>query len=1250
VSSYRVRLRRDLPAICSYPADTCSTVANLPTRTTPKGYGTQQREQTLNAFSCCFASAVEADSSPATPQVHGPSAASGMSTSSDTGAASYGLDNHNRRLKRSYSRSQDDDPFAEYADNKIKRRTPSPMPLAFGTYSPAGGNLGTAPEVIDLTGDEYVTSRLKSGTSLRLTLDLSSDDVEIVREQEIQMQGYRRNKAIADGDAALARQLQEGYPLSPHAPSASQADGSSRPSAFDRITNRTFLSRPSSQTSIIPVASSGPIKREQPTFGSPGFPPAAFLRDGWTSPQQGVAKPEPGLGRLSTGTQPPFSQYQMPGAFPEDPTSANPLSGWPPGSGNLTALPPGHPYHRYSPLPYPPSRLAHPDQHTASIGSASSGQASSLAGTSSVLPQPYPQNASMMRPGMYVGGSYGALNRLARMASSWASPSSYIKSDSLASVINGMDSNPFNYPSFDPGKSAAEIDQDIKNLLQNIGGDDEEAAAENREGTPDALRYPLYPHQQIALKWMKKMEEGTNKGGILSDDMGLGKTISTLSLMVSRPSEKPSVKTNLIVGPVALLRQWEREIQTKLKPNYKMSVYVMHGVQRKQSFEDLRLYDIVLTTYGTIAAEWKRLEKYKRDHDGEAFDDNRELAKKCPILHGKSKWYRVILDESQFIKNINAQCTRAAHDIVATHRWCLTGTPMMNGVHELFPLIKFLRITPYNEQTAFNKAFSSLNPKNSARADSLKQNRAMKQLQVVIKAIMLRRMKSSVVDGKPIVQLPPKTEDVDHVVFSADELSFYQTLESKSRVIVSKYLREGTVGKNYSNILTLLLRLRQACCHPHLNLDFDVVTAVAPEEMIGFAKNLSADAVARIRDVEAFECPVCLDATLNPLFVLPCGHQTCAECHQKLKDHNQEDNIRNGDEQAGPRSSCPSCRGQIDLTQIFDYRSFVKVHMLEKAVEEGFATPDAESDEESVTDSEYESDFFDPGDWTPPTEEEDEVNENGDLKDFVVPDTAEESDSDWDSMIKREEKKLRVAPGSQIPSGSPSQPAQHDAQRKMKKGKAKVKVKKVMPGMLKKLRAESTKNIESRRRYMHYLRKNWQPSAKVTKACELIDSLRDSGEKIIVFSVFTLLLDLLEIPIKHELHIKHARYDGSMTTPQRERAVNAFMEDKDTKVILVSLRAGNAGLNLTAASQVIIMDPFWNPYVEMQAIDRAYRIGQQRPVQVHRILVEQTVEDRILELQEKKRAMVDTALDEGEMKSITRLGVRDLRFLFDINN
>jgi SNF2 family DNA or RNA helicase len=119
-----------------------------------------------------------------------------------------------------------------------------------------------------------------------------------------------------------------------------------------------------------------------------------------------------------------------------------------------------------------------------------------------------------------------------------------------------------------------------------------------------------------------------------------------------------------------------------------------------------------------------------------------------------------------------------------------------------------------------------------------------------------------------------------------------------------------------------------------------------------------------------------------------------------------------------------------------------------------------------------------------------------------------------------------------------------------------------------------------------------------------------------------------------------------MKPVDRNSAVLDFTDNPDCKVMLVSLKAGNSGLNLVAASHVILFDPFWNPYIEEQAIDRAHRMGQLREVKVHRILIPETVEDRIIELQDKKRQLIDGALDEKAAKNVARLSARELGYLF----
>ncbi|WVZ87282.1 hypothetical protein U9M48_033943 [Paspalum notatum var. saurae] len=153
--------------------------------------------------------------------------------------------------------------------------------------------------------------------------------------------------------------------------------------------------------------------------------------------------------------------------------------------------------------------------------------------------------------------------------------------------------------------------------------------------------------------------------------------------------------------------------------------------------------------------------------------------------------------------------------------------------------------------------------------------------------------------------------------------------------------------------------------------------------------------------------------------------------------------------------------------------------------------------------------------------------------------------------------------------------------------------------------------------------------------------------KAIVFTQWTGMLDLLERSLSSN-HIEFRRLDGSMPLNVRERAVKEFNTDPEVRVMIMSLKAGNLGLNMVAACHVIMLDPWWNPSSEDQAVDRAHRIGQTRAVTVSRLTVKDTVEDRILTLQEGKKKMIQSALGEDQAwgNPSTRLTVEDLRYLF----
>lgn len=777
----------------------------------------------------------------------------------------------------------------------------------------------------------------------------------------------------------------------------------------------------------------------------------------------------------------------------------------------------------------------------------------------------------------------------------------------------------------DPTRTKAEI----KALLENIRPDEE--LPENREGTPEAMTYPLMEHQKLGLTWLKKMEESEQRGGILADEMGLGKTIQALALMVSRPSTDPFCKTTLIVAPVGLLRQWEREIKTKLKPGrFSLKTLILHGTNRLQSWDMIRTYDVVITTFGTLSSEFKRREDIEMKK--RANPSWRPTSKKDTLttLGDECVWYRVIIDEAQNIKNKTAKAAIAACLLKAKSRLCMTGTPMMNSIDELYSLIRFLRINPWMDSQHFRTNFSK--PLNSQSASAKTQ--AMQKLQVLLKAILLRRTKKSEIDGKPIIDLPPRSTEEQHAEFSEDENEFYKALETRTQLQFNKYLKAGTIGRNYSNILVLLLRLRQACCHPHLIRDLaekGFEGGMSHDEMIEIAKELSPEAVNRLieqsksNEDAALECPICMDVADNATIFIPCGHNTCSDCFTRIMDPTQVPEDDDAREPRNGEGKCPNCRGKVLSSKTIDHITFKEVHMnihptLGLLDELAAASESDESDDSS--------------------DDDDDVDADGNLKDFVVEDDEE---ADEDSTDDEQ--------GSGYRAGStPFEKASTKAKKSKRKGKAKAN--KPPKKSFAQLKKESTMNAKAKRRYLKHLEKTWETSAKIEKTMSIlklnqenVDPETKRPQKVIIFSLFTSLLDLLEVPI-HRERWQYRRYDGSMNAKARNEAVEAFTDDPNITIMLISLKAGNSGLNLTAASQVIVFDPFWNPYIEEQAIDRAHRIGQQKPVEVHRILIKNTVEDRILALQEKKRELIESALDEGASKRIARLGTRDLAFLF----
>ncbi|OIV99204.1 hypothetical protein TanjilG_19700 [Lupinus angustifolius] len=175
---------------------------------------------------------------------------------------------------------------------------------------------------------------------------------------------------------------------------------------------------------------------------------------------------------------------------------------------------------------------------------------------------------------------------------------------------------------------------------------------------------------------------------------------------------------------------------------------------------------------------------------------------------------------------------------------------------------------------------------------------------------------------------------------------------------------------------------------------------------------------------------------------------------------------------------------------------------------------------------------------------------------------------------------------------------------------------------------------------------NFQTSTKIEALREEIRFMveRDGSAKGIVFSQYTSFLDLINYAL-NKSGVSCVQLNGQMSLPARDAAIKRFIDNPECRIFLMSLKAGGVALNLTVASHVFLMDPWWNPAVERQAQDRIHRIGQYKPIRIVRFVIENTIEERILKLQEKKELVFEGTIG-GSSEALGKLTEADLKFLF----
>ncbi|MBL4760237.1 MAG: DEAD/DEAH box helicase family protein [Mariprofundaceae bacterium] len=310
--------------------------------------------------------------------------------------------------------------------------------------------------------------------------------------------------------------------------------------------------------------------------------------------------------------------------------------------------------------------------------------------------------------------------------------------------------------------------------LRRIGRELKDFNGITAVAAPQGLQAELRHYQQQGLNWLQFLRH-YHFHGILADDMGLGKTVQTLAHILLEKEQGRLTQPCLIIAPTSLMSNWRHEA-AQFAPALK--VLVLQGAERHQHFDDIAAYDIVLSTYPLLVRDEQVL-----------------------LVH---EYHLLVLDEAQVVKNPKSKAAQVIRKFHASHKLCLTGTPMENHLGELWALFDFLMPGFLGNMKQFNRVFRV--PIEKHGSSELQQRLVHR-----ITPFMLRRLKKDVVQ-----ELPDKTEITRMVCLGKQQTALYESIRIAMEKKVRQTIASKGLARSHITILDALLKLRQVCCDPRI--------------------------------------------------------------------------------------------------------------------------------------------------------------------------------------------------------------------------------------------------------------------------------------------------------------------------------------------------------------------------------------------------------------------------------------------------
>ncbi|KAG6528095.1 hypothetical protein ZIOFF_010244 [Zingiber officinale] len=785
--------------------------------------------------------------------------------------------------------------------------------------------------------------------------------------------------------------------------------------------------------------------------------------------------------------------------------------------------------------------------------------------------------------------------------------------------------------------------------------------------TPDMFKGHLKEYQLKGLQWLVNCyEQGLN--GILADEMGLGKTIQAMAFLAHLAEEKNIWGPFLVVAPASVLNNWADEI-SRFCPEFRTLPYwggnqeravLRKNINAKRLYRKEARFHILITSYQLIIADEKCLRRLK--------------------------WQYMVLDEAQAIKSSHSIRWKTLLSFNCRNRLLLTGTPIQNNMAELWALLHFIMPTLFDSHEQFNEWFSKGIESHAEHGGTLNEHQ-LNRLHGVLKPFMLRRVKKDVIS-----EMTGKKEITVHCNLSSRQQVFYRAIKNK---ISLAELFDGSHGhlneKKIKNLMNIVMQLRKVCNHPELfernegSSYFcfaEIPNSLLPSPFGGIDVHYAGNRNPILYKVPKLVHQEMLHNSGAPVpFALHCLNRGS---FGRFFDIFSPDSVyHSGVLQHNLLNETSELSGTFGFTRLLNLSPgevtfLAKCSLLERLLfsvircdrqlveeildlfmeKEGNDLESTHLDKQNIrtvarmlllpakSESSLLRKRFSTGSSDAPyealvTSHQDRFIMNARLLRAIYafiprarspPIHVQCSDRSFAYQMTEElhhpwMKKLFVGFARTSEFNGPRMPIHSHPLIEEISGSNVIEPVFQLPYRI----FGSSPPVRS-----FDPAKMLTDSGKLQTLDVLLKRLRAENHRVLLFVQMTKMLNILEVFIASWIKLcrkyKYFRLDGSSTIMDRRDMVRDFQRRNDIFVFLLSTRAGGLGINLTAADTVIFYESDWNPTLDLQAMDRAHRLGQTKDVSVYRLICKETVDEKILQRASQKNTVQQLVMTGGHVQ------------------